>query len=224
MYVELLIHDILVKFVVDNGATLTLVSTIVYDLIPDLYTPHLSATKSQIKSACGNYLNLRGKGSFKLDFGTKGLPQRPTSDKLSRSEKQKVKSLVQEYESLFAKTDSDLGKTSLVKHEIETGNARPFKEPPRRTPFHLSKVVKDNIDKMLENKVIEHSHSPWAAGIVLFKKKDDTYRFCVDYRTLNSVTINKDAYPLPRIDESLDHLEGNSWFSTLDCCSGYWQS
>ncbi|CAC5415143.1 unnamed protein product [Mytilus coruscus] len=58
-----------------------------------------------------------------------------TSDKLSRSEKQKVKSLVQEYESLFAETDSDLGKTSLVKHEIETGNARPFKEPPRRTPF-----------------------------------------------------------------------------------------
>ncbi|VDI80984.1 Hypothetical predicted protein [Mytilus galloprovincialis] len=70
MYVELLIHDILVKFVVDTGATLTLVSTIVYDLIPDLYTPHLSATKSQIKSACGNYLNLRGKGKFKLDFGT----------------------------------------------------------------------------------------------------------------------------------------------------------
>ncbi|CAG2255790.1 Retrovirus-related Pol polyprotein from transposon 17.6,Retrovirus-related Pol polyprotein from transposon 297 [Mytilus edulis] len=146
-----------------------------------------------------------------------------TSDKLSRSEKQKVKSLVQEYESLFAETDSDLGKTSLVKHEIETGNARPFKEPPRRTPFHLSKVVNDNIDKMLENKVIEPSHSPWAAGIVLVKKKDDTYRFCVDYRKLNSVTINKDAYPLPRIDESLDHLAGNSWFSTLDCCSGYWQ-
>ncbi|CAG2221978.1 unnamed protein product [Mytilus edulis] len=70
MYVELLIHDILVKFVVDTGATLTLVSTKVYDLIPDLYRPHLNATKSQIKSACGNYLNLRGKGNFKLDFGT----------------------------------------------------------------------------------------------------------------------------------------------------------
>ncbi|XP_071161075.1 uncharacterized protein [Mytilus edulis] len=69
MYVELLIHDILVKFVVDTGATLTLVSTKVYDLIPDLYRPHLSATKSQIKSACGNFLNLRGKGSFTLDFG-----------------------------------------------------------------------------------------------------------------------------------------------------------
>ena len=67
---------------------------------------------------------------------------------------------MKEYESLFAETDSDLGKTSLVKHEIETGNVRPFKEPPRRSPFHLSKVVNDNIDKMLENRVIEPSHSP----------------------------------------------------------------
>ncbi|CAG2205520.1 unnamed protein product [Mytilus edulis] len=140
------------------------------------------------------------------------LVEARTSDKLSRSEKQKVKSLAQEYESLFAETDSDLGKTSLVKHEIETGNARPFKEPPRRTPFHLSKVVNDNINKKLENRVIEPSHSPWAAGIVLVKKKDDTYRFCVDYRKLNSVTINQDAFPPPRIDESLDHLAGNSLY------------
>ncbi|VDH91114.1 Hypothetical predicted protein [Mytilus galloprovincialis] len=225
MYVELLIPDILVKFVVDTGATLTLVSNKVYDLIPDLYRPHLNATKSQIKSACGNYLNLRegqtlptndvlveaseNKGKdyiltarslvksndsipvrlmnveneaktifpgttiaqmCEISHVAKSLPSQNdgqnkkglrsdlhdllnrTSDKLSRSEKQKVKSLVQEYESLFAETDSDLGKTSLVKHEIETGNARPFKEPPRRTPFHLSKVVNDNIDKMLENK------------------------------------------------------------------------
>ena len=76
MYVELLIHDILVKFVVDTGATLTLVSNKVYDLIPDLYRPHLSATKSQIKSACGNYLNLRGKGNFKLNFGTERFTSR----------------------------------------------------------------------------------------------------------------------------------------------------
>ncbi|CAC5382568.1 unnamed protein product [Mytilus coruscus] len=69
MFVELGIQDVPVKFLIDTGATLTLVSTRVYDLIPDLRRPHLGETKSQIKSVCDNYLSLRGKGSFKLDFG-----------------------------------------------------------------------------------------------------------------------------------------------------------
>ena len=146
-----------------------------------------------------------------------------TSDKLTFKERQKVEALVNEYANLFASSDTDLGRTSLVEHEIHTGNARPHKEPPRRTPMHLSKVVDDNLDKMLKNNIIEPSISPWAAGIVLVKKKDNSYRFCVDYRMLNKSTVNKDAYPLPHITESLDHLSGNVWYSTLDCFSGYWQ-
>ncbi|CAC5398525.1 unnamed protein product [Mytilus coruscus] len=69
MFVELSIQDVPVKFVVDTGATLTIVSSRVYDLIPDLCRPHLSETRSQIKSVCDKYLSLRGTGSFTLDFG-----------------------------------------------------------------------------------------------------------------------------------------------------------
>lgn len=58
--------------------------------------------------------------------------------------------------------------------------------------------------------------------MVLVTKKDGSFRFCLDYRKINDVTV-KDSQPLPRIDDSLDALSGSKWFSTLDLKSGYWQ-
>ena len=75
---------------------------------------------------------------------------------------------------------------------------------------------------MLDKRIISPSKSPWASPIVLVAKKDGSTRFCVDYRKVNGVTC-KDAYPIPRVDGTLDTLSGSTWFSTIDLKSGYWQ-
>ena len=132
-----------------------------------------------------------------------------------------VRSLIDEYKDLFATSDQDLVRTNIVRHNINTGSNIPVKQPPRRTPIAMREEVDKHIDEMLQKNVIEPVVGPWS-GIVLVKKKDGSTRFYVDYRRLNDPTT-KDAYPLPRIDDSLEQLSGKKWFSTLDLCSGYWQ-
>ena len=122
----------------------------------------------------------------------------------------------------FSESDSNLGRTGIIKHKIPTGSAHPIKQPVRRLPIQMNEEISQQIDEMLQKDVIQTSSSPWASGIVMVQKKDGKKRFCVDYRKLNDVTT-KDAYALPRIDDSLDQLAGAKWFSCLDLNSGYWQ-
>ena len=110
----------------------------------------------------------------------------------------------------------------MVKHEIDTGDAAPIKQPCRRLPLAQRPLVEAELDKMLQADVVEASTSPWASPLVLVTKKDGSVRFCVDLRAVNAVT-KKDAYPLPRIDETLDTLSGAQWFCCLDLQSGFWQ-
>ena len=75
---------------------------------------------------------------------------------------------------------------------------------------------------MLDSNIITPSSSPWASPVVFVRKKDSSLRFCVDYHKVNVIT-RKDAYPLPRVDDTLDTLACCKWFTTLDLLSGYWQ-
>ena len=126
------------------------------------------------------------------------------------------------YQNVFAKSKYDLGRTTIVQHEIDTGDHPPIKQAPRRMPLAKKEVVRKEVEAMLQNGIIEPSVSPWSSPIVLVEKKDHSTRFCVDYRALNDVT-RKDSYPLPNIQDCFDALGGTEWFSSIDLQSGYWQ-
>jgi hypothetical protein len=74
----------------------------------------------------------------------------------------------------------------------------------------------------LREGLIECSIGPWASPVVLVQKKNGKQRLCIDYQELNKIT-QKDAYPLPRIDDMLDSFGKTKWFTSLDLVSGYWQ-
>ena len=114
------------------------------------------------------------------------------------------------------------GRTEAVVHKIVTGSTGPIRCNPRKLSPKKIKIQQELVDKMQEEGQIEHSVSAWSAPTVLVTKKDGSTRFCVGYRRLNART-KKDAFPLPHIDDSLNSLSGQAWFSTLDLASGYWQ-
>ena len=141
---------------------------------------------------------------------------------LTEDEKESLYLLLLEYEDVFASGPEDFGRTGKTTHTIDTGDAHPIRQAVRRIPPHRREETRKLLDDMLKRDVIAPSRSPWASPIVLVKKKDGSLRFCVDYRKVNEVT-RKDAYPIPRVDDTLDVLSGAQWFSTLDLISGYWQ-
>lgn len=145
-----------------------------------------------------------------------------SSSNLTEAQAEKVRHTLTRYSDVFSRGDLDLGRTSLVKHSINTGTSAPIKCPPRRIAPARREEMQRTVNDLAAQGVIELSDSPWSSAVVLVKKKDGTQRFCVDYRALNDRTV-KDSYPLPRIDDTLDALVGARWFSTLDLKSGYHQ-
>ena len=108
-----------------------------------------------------------------------------------------------------------LGRTTVIEHSIDTGSASPIKQRPYRVPETKRKIIEEEVQKIPVADIIKPSKSPWSSPVVLVTKPDGTARFCVDNRKLNAFT-KKDAYPIPRIDDTLDALGKAKFFTTLD--------
>ncbi|KAA0060263.1 ty3-gypsy retrotransposon protein [Cucumis melo var. makuwa] len=105
--------------------------------------------------------------------------------------------------------------------ELEPGTVPIFRAPYRMAPAEL-KELKVQLQELLDKGFIRPSVSPWGAPVLFVKKKDGSMRLCIDYRELNKVTV-KNRYPLPRIDDLFDQLQGATMFSKIDLRSGYHQ-
>jgi len=150
------------------------------------------------------------------DFSALGCEHlRPVIDTfahtLSAAEFVVAERLMHDYADVFSRSEFDLGRTDILPHRIDTGDARPFKEQLRLHPIAHLDFIDNQVDHMLRAGVIEPSSSPWSSNVVLAKKSDGSLRFCVDYRRLNNLTY-KDSFPLSRIDTCLDALGGSMHF------------
>ena len=130
--------------------------------------------------------------------------------------------LIMEDPDRFVGPDGKTGNSDWAKHGVDVQGAAPLKVSYHGIPQAKQQIADEQVDKMLEQGIIEPCDSPWAFPTVLVTKKVGSIRFCVDFRKLNFLS-GKDSYPLPRIDETLNTLGGAEWFCKMDLASGYWQ-
>lgn len=130
--------------------------------------------------------------------------------------------LLQQFADAFTPPDG-LPPSRACDHEIPLiEGARPVNIRPYRVAPALKDEIEKQVAEMLEKGIIQKSTSPFSSPVLLVKKKDHTYRFCVDFRHLNALT-KKGRYPVPIIEEFLDELNKASWFTSLDLLAGFHQ-
>lgn len=122
----------------------------------------------------------------------------------------------------ISSTQKGLGRTSLITHSIDTGDALPIRQRYYRMSPEKQRVLSTELDEMIRLDVVEPCESPWSSPVLLTPKKDGKLRFCLDSRKLNAIT-KKDAYNLPYISEILDNLRDAKYLSSIDLYKSFWQ-
>lgn len=138
---------------------------------------------------------------------------------LTTEQKEQLSELTNKY---YPQMTTKYGCTSLVEHRIDTGDAAPVKQRYYPVSPNVQRHIDKELDEMLQHDIIEPSTSAWSSPVVLVRKPDNTYRFCVDYRRLNALT-KKDAYPIPYVNQILNQLRDARYLSSIDIKSAYWQ-
>lgn len=144
------------------------------------------------------------------------------STEISEQQKDQLYALLTKYRDCFAMNMTELGKTNITQMDITLTDDKPVVYNPYRISHsereHLNKIIND----LLTNGIIRESTSDYSSPVILVGKKNGEKRLCIDYRSLNRKTM-KDKYPMPRIEDQLDRLGGNKYFTSLDLFSGYYQ-
>ncbi|GJT89732.1 putative nucleotidyltransferase, ribonuclease H [Tanacetum coccineum] len=142
-----------------------------------------------------------------------------------KSEKKRLEDvpIAQDFPEVFPEDLPGLPPTRQVEFQIDLV---PGAAPVARAPYRLApsemKELSEQLKELSDKGFIRPSSSPWGAPVLFVKKKDGSFRMCIDYRELNKLTV-KNRYPLPRIDDLFDQLQGSSVYSKIDLRSGYHQ-
>ncbi|GKC92664.1 putative reverse transcriptase domain-containing protein, partial [Tanacetum coccineum] len=148
-----------------------------------------------------------------------------TKETEDKSEKKRLEDvpIVWDFPDVFPEDFQGLPLTRQVEFQIDL---IPGVAPVARTPYRLApsemKELSEQLKELSDKGFIRPSSSPWGASVLFVKKKDKSFRMCIDYQELNKLTV-KNRYPLPRIDDLFDQLQGSSVYLKIDLRSGYHQ-